>query len=380
MPSRRVALLVEAVSAYGRGVLAGIAEYARAHGPWAFSFRLDDPWRVASIVRKCGCTGAIAAVHTRAQLEQLRSLNLPFVNVSHSLRDAPTPIVTYDDHAVGQMAAAHLLEAGLTRFAYVGGADRHVCRVRGEGFASRIDGDRHQLETFLVEESSDQHCAAFDRLSEWLGRLPRPVGVFACDDQFGRMVLEAAENTGIPVPEELAVVGVDDDPLTSELTHPPLSSVKVPGVNVGHKAAEMLERMMSGGAPPTDRVLLKPISVAARPSSDALTLDDVEVVKAVRFIRENAGRPLQVGDVLESVALSRRSLERRFRQHLGRSPQQEIQRVRVERARSLLAETDMPISEVASHTGFRNADRMAAVFRNVTGYTPSAYRTQYRRR
>jgi LacI family transcriptional regulator len=379
MVPRRVALLIEAVSAYGRGVLAGIAEYGRAHGPWAFALNMGGPWDICDMLHDCGVGGVIASVQSAEQAAQLGQLGLPFVNVSRVLVDAPMPLVTYDDPAIGRMAADHLLEAGLRHFGFVGYAGDHSCELRSRGFERRLDAHSFDPQTFALARDK-QICDQVRRLGHWLNTLAKPAGIFACNDQVGRYVLEAARFAHLDVPEQLAVLGVDDDPLTNDLAHPRLSSVKVPAGSVGYKAAELLDRVMAGAPAPQAPMLLPPIIVAARPSSSMLSISDPEVIKAVRFIRDNAGQPLQVTDILESVALSRRSLERRFRQHLGRSPQQEIQRVRIERARALLAETDIPVNEVADATGFRNPDRMTAVFRKSTGLTPTHYRAQYRRR
>jgi LacI family transcriptional regulator len=221
---------------------------------------------------------------------------------------------------------------------------------------------------------------AVRRLHAWLGGLPRPIGVFACDDAAAFNAIEAARQAGLSVPDEVAMLGVGDDPALVALARPELSSVRLAYEPLGVAAADTLQRMMTGEPPPSDRLKFQPVEVASRGSTDVLTVADPDLVAAVQFIRGHAHKPIQVGDILEAVPASRRSLERRFREHLGRSPQQEIQRVRIETARRLLAETDLTVYQIAAQSGFSDPDRLTSVFRKVVGLTPTDYRQQFRRR
>ncbi len=372
---RRIALFLEAAQAYDRGVIQGIAQYALSRDAWSFAIDLPRPWQLDLDAPRQRPDGVIVNLTQPEQIKRIQALRLPAVNIGEALEHTPFPLVTYDQRAIGITAADHLLQTGLKRFAYVGHRGLHGCDLRGEAFVKRITDAGYRADRFKTEPPP---ACAIDELAVWLTSMPTPVGIFACDDRKARDVLEAARLANRHVPEDIAVVGCDDDALVNALASPPLSSVRVPAEAVGAAAAKLLDRLIDGAKPPAQPTRFGPFGIAARRSSDALILDDADLITAIRYIRDHADQPLQVTDVLESVAMSRRSLERRFREHLGRSPQQEIQRVHLERARELLADTDLPIAQVAGASGFRNADRLAAVFRANTGLTPSAYRDRFR--
>ena len=216
-------------------------------------------------------------------------------------------------------------------------------------------------------------------LAAWLHALSKPVGLMACNDDRGRQVLEACRTAGVAVPEEIAVVGVDNDELLCELSDPPLSSVALDTERGGYEAAQLLDGLMSGRIRQPARILVAPLGVVTRRSTDIVAAEDREVAAAVRWIRDWARRgPLRVAEVAQAVKLSRRSLEVRFRAALGRSVRAEIERVRLEHARSLLAETDLPTSQVAELSGFGSPSYLALVFRRRFRSTPTRYREEAR--
>ena len=212
------------------------------------------------------------------------------------------------------------------------------------------------------------------RLAGWLSRLPLPIGIMACNDVRGQQILDACSTLGAAVPEEIAVVGVDDDELLCRLCDPPLSSV-VPNVEaVGYRAAELLARAMQGKGVASTGERIAPIGVTVRQSSDVVAVEDQEVASALRFIREAACQRITVQDVVEQVKTSRSTLERKMRRALGRSPQQEIRLVQIRRARELLATTDLTISRIARLCGFENPEYLHVMFRRETRQTPGEFR------
>jgi LacI family transcriptional regulator len=202
----------------------------------------------------------------------------------------------------------------------------------------------------------------------------------ACDDLMGRQILEACRHAQLAVPDDVAVVGVDDDELICELSDPPLTSVAPDAHRTGYEAAALLDRMMNGEVVKAEATLLPPLGVVPRASSDALAIDDADVSTAVRFIREHACDGIDVTDVVERVPLSRRVLESRFKRLVGRSPHEEIDRVQMNRAQELLRETDLSLVQVAEKVGFPHAEYLSVVFKKRTGLTPSGYRRQHRGR
>ena len=213
----------------------------------------------------------------------------------------------------------------------------------------------------------------------WVNELPKPVGIFACYDNRGQQVLEACRAAGKCVPDDVAVVGVDNDPVRCGLSDPPLSSVIPDTRRVGYQAAELLDAMMSGRRVKPTPYLIAPLGVVTRKSTDALAIDDADVSAAARFIRDHACEPIGVKHVLRTVPISRRALERRFLGALGRTPHQEILRCRIDKARLLLSTTDLPIKAIAQRVGVGNAEYLSVIFKRIVGSTPASFRRQHTR-
>jgi len=378
----RIALLIETVTARGRELISGIAGYRAARPGWTARLVLGAVADLPELGQTLACDGYIVHGASVEQAEQVRNADQPTVFIDDLPPDPDRRIgsVGLNEAAIGRAAAEHFADLGLERVALLQREGAAYCANRRSGLDQTLRAKGAALAAELSMSCDEGEAAVMRRLASWLGELPRPVGVFACDDCGAFRVVEAAALAGLAVPDEIAVLGVNDDPLYTKIALPALSSVRAPFQAVGHAAARMLHAILQGQPPPPSRLVFDPIGVASRRSTDILASDDPELRAAIQFIRDNARRPIQVADLLEAVPMSRRSLERRFRDNLGRSPQQEIQRVRLTMARTMLAETDRPIQEVATLAGFSDADRLAAVFRKVFGQTPTDYRNQFRRR
>jgi LacI family transcriptional regulator len=290
-----------------------------------------------------------------------------------------------NDRSVVRLAVEHLAERGFRRFAYCGYAGANYSERRLKyfpGFVAETGGSAVVYQSPPPNQAAglsvrEQHAVLFElELLGWLQQLPRPIGIMACNDTRGQQVLNACRELGIAVPEEIAVIGVDNDELLCDLSSPPLSSVAPDTERIGYQAAELLDRMMDGGPSPGPKTFIEPRGVVTRQSTDVLAIDDAEVALAVRFIREHACEGIDVNDVVARVDLSRRSLERRFRKHLDRSPNEEIVRVQVQRVRELLTGTDLPLGTIARMAGFTHAEYMSAVFRKYVGQLPRLYRKE----
>ena len=212
----------------------------------------------------------------------------------------------------------------------------------------------------------------------WLQTLEMPVGVMACNDVRARHVLEACHSLGVRVPEDVAVIGVDNDELVCELSDPPLSSIEQGMRRLGYQAAALLDQLMQGKDAPQTQFVVAPEGVVARRSTDTLAVSNAEVALAARFIREHACDGLSIGDLTAMVGLSRSTIERKFKAITGRTIHAEIERVRLERARTLLAETDLPMKQVAAQAGFKYIQYMATLFRRRLKQTPREYRLRAR--
>lgn len=368
---RKIGILIDAVRSYGRGIITGIVAYARANPHWTIA--AEPVWSFGTVpdIEHMAVEGLIVQIFNQSIADRVLARGLPTVNVSSILAEVPPlPMVLPDHVAIGKMAADHLLSLGLREIGYCWPGEYGFGRVRRDALRDRVlekGGNFHECNGSLQD------------LGKWLVDLPKPVGILGCTDDWGRLAISAARSNGVRVPGEAAILGVDDDVFFNTLLTPPLSSVAFPAEEIGFRAAALLDRMLEGKPAPAKPILVRPTRIVVRGSSNLVWIgDDDDVATALRFIRENAGQPLQVNDVLEEVPLSRRSLTRRFHQKVGSSVSEEIRRAHIERAKHLLITTDMSMELVARASGCPNASRLAVLFRRVAGETPTEFRRRSR--
>lgn len=379
---KRIAVLLDRHVGYRENVLRGVWRYGlsagwlcRGAGLWEGSPRQIAQW---------GADGIVVGLWSDDAVLPLGTLGIPIVDIFTWLEHG-LPRVGIEEEAVGRLAASHLLERQLRSYAFVGQTRLRFARLRLNGFQQELA--RHNLTCAIWDQNvpvSVWDLVAGDRemdaqIGPWLASLPRPAGVFAANDDVGVQVTDACRRAGLRVPDDVAVLGVDNDELLCQLSHPPLSSIETSAQRIGYAAAELLDRLMRRQTA-HDVHLLPPTGVVARQSTDVLAIDDPDLVEAVRWLRANAVRGANIADLLRHVPISRRALEMKFAKVLGHSPHDELRRVRIERAKDLLANTDMPMSAIALKCGFPHAERMASVFRQSEGQTPTAYRRQFQLR
>ena len=377
-------MLIESSRSYGRELLMGIAKYVRIHGPWSIEFEEGDPGEhFPKWFGRWKWDGIIARVTTPAMAEVIRRTGVPVVDLSGSLPEARFPRIRSDEEAVGRMAADHLLERGFKTFAFCGFNGTDWSDWRRDSFERRLAEAGFACQAFEnpspmpPPSASDyeQHGERHEReLMAWLQSLPRPCGLMACNDARGRQVLNCCREVAVAVPDEVAVIGVDKDEIFCELSDLPLSSVILNTQQIGFEAGALLARLMAGESARATTILVKPIGVMARQSTDVLAIDDRHIAAALKHIREHACSGLDVESLLRAVPLSRSVLERRFSQILGISPKAEILRVRLDRVCRLLAESDLPLAEVAEKTGFEHPEYMSRLFKKKMGTTPGEFR------
>jgi LacI family transcriptional regulator len=281
------------------------------------------------------------------------------------------------------MAAVHLLSLGLRNFAFCGFENLCWSQARGEDFSKRIADAGFRTCFYSVPRLKIQRLWENEQiiLVDWLKSLPKPIGLMACNDDRGHYVLEACQVAGLRVPDEVAVIGVDNDELICDLTTPPLSSIALNHEKAGYRAAQLLDNMMAGKDVDSKSIIsLEASHVVARQSTDVLAIEDREVAEAVRFIHRHSSEAIQVSDVADSVVVSRRVLERRFREVLKKSVHDEIRSARVERASRMLVETDLSVSQIALHLGYPSDKHIARHFRKEKGITPLRYRKKFDRK
>ncbi len=386
MPARRcpqIALLVDTATSWGRRIIRGVARYARQQGGWDLWLeqrcqhspgRLPPGWRG---------DGVIARVADRSMARHLAAAPGPVVNVSAA--PAPGgrfPTVTADLRVAARLAVGHLLDQGFRNFGYFAPLGLSYVDIHHRSFVGALADAGHPCSVLAARRGARVRPWRKRQrdLQAWLDALPKPVAVLTWTSDRGREVLHACRALGLLVPEQVAVLGGDEDVLLCETCNPPLSGVALTSERIGHEAAALLHRLLEGARPPTAPILIEPTRVVIRQSTHTLAIDDRTLAQAVAFIRAHAAVPIRVGDVLRAVPMSRSRFERRFHATFGRSPAAEIRRVHLERARELLADTDLPIPDVAEASGFQSREYLAYAFKRATGMTPREFRTRVRGR
>ena len=383
----KVALLVETSRGFGRDLLRGIVRYSRLHGPWAFYIIPGDLEQKLPRMEQWGGTGIIARVETASVAKSITESGLPTIALDLTDRQMlpSNPLfrcstVSPDPHLAAMMAAEHLLERGFRHYAFVGIEGRVWSDRRKESFIKLITAAGFRPHVYKPPRLRRDRVWEREQaiLADWLDALPKPVALMACNDDRGREVLEACRLAKILVPEQISVIGVDNDELLCELAFPPLSSVALNAEQGGYRAAKLLDQMMRGRIKKPRHLLVEPLHVVARRSTNMVALDDINVANALRFILEQSTHPLSVNDVVRHIRTSRRWLEIRFQKAIGHTIHEEIQRVRLERVKGLLLESDMSTAEIAFTTGFGTPSYMCQAFKRQTGVTPAKYRAKFR--
>ncbi|HLY09616.1 MAG TPA: XylR family transcriptional regulator [Planctomycetota bacterium] len=373
-----VALLIETSRSYGREVLRGVRRYMSEQGPWSVYLETRALESEAPAwLRGWKGDGILVRTGTAALARQVRATSVPVVELRSRRFNPRAPWVGVDNRALGETVAEHLLDRGFRTFGLLALDTEDFFRERCANFVATLR--RRGLPCVVLQAPPRaEHPARWEaqqrELVGWVRRLPKPAGIMACTDQLGFWLLDACARAGIPVPEEIAVVGVENDEALCLMARPPLSSVALNTERIGYEAAGMLDRLMRGRALRNPVVHVEPLGIVARQSSDVVAVEDPRLARALRHIREHACEGIGVGDVLLAASLSRSTLERGLRRLLGRSPHDELGRVRLERARRLLVETDLKLAAVAHRAGFRHVQHFCAVFKKAFGRTPGRYR------
>jgi LacI family transcriptional regulator len=381
MPTtKKIALLVETSKAYGRGLMQGISHYAHLHDDWSLYVEergLDDP--VPRWLKPEEFNGVILRARDRSMMEEVLDLGIPTVCLGE---DNPPGAFTIssDDALSGVMAAEHLLERNFKNFGYVGIKGYIWSDIRRETFSRRIRESGRSV-NIIEPARKTRSVPRWDQvghiLSDWITDLPKPVGIMCCYDVMARTVIDVCREIQVPVPEQVAIIGVDNDEVLCEVSQPRLSSVALDTRRIGFEAATMLDRLIEGEEVGR-HVAVSPGGVVARGSTDTLAIEDPHVATALAFIRRYACKGIEAGDVVSRVPLSRRTLERRFSDRVGRSLLSEIHQVRFDRMKRFLSETDLKLDAIAARCGFSHTPYMAAQFRKHFGMTPGEFRKSSR--
>lgn len=374
---RRIAIVIDLdwPVRHHQGVVQGVLRFARERG-WSCEL---DPFLGSSGSGATRYDGVIGRA-TKALAAWAARTRTPAVNVWINSPDHTLPRVIPDFAAAGTMAARHFLERGIRSLAFLGRDQDAAARgllggFRAEAAKAGVDVDHHAMPAD-PRQAGGWH--RFQRsLRRWVAGWTPAVGVFAPIDLHARYLCDACAHEKLRIPEDVAVLGAGNTALLCDLMEPALSSLDYGYERVGTQAADLLARLMAGKRPPRGPVLLPPSGIVSRRSSDMFAVDDPVASAALRSIWSRSAKPVRVSDVLDDVATSRRTLERRFRRALGRSLHDEIRRSHVERSKRLLVESAEPLKVVAARAGFRDAPHFSRIFRAAEGLTPQEYRDRH---
>lgn len=375
-----VAVAVDKSRSYGRELLAGIADFVETRAGWSIYLEARSEGRYArDWLRGWVGDGVLAFIEDPGLARRLLRLRIPVVELFGHRLDLGLPMIGNDEEAIGRLAAEHLVERRLRRFAFSGYPGQPWVERRYRGFAAALAQRGFPAPPRMGSARASGPLARWEReqerLTEQLSVLPRPCGILACSDRHALRVLDACRRAGLRVPDEIAVVGVDDDEELCRLSDPPLSSVKDDARRIGFEAARLLDRLMTrprSPAPPPR--LIPPLGVTARRSTDLAAIEDPLIARAMNAIRNRACQGLRLAELLDEIPLSRAAFYRRFRAALGRTPHRELLRARIERVKDLLLRTQMTLEEISGLAGFEHPEYLSAAFRRETGTTPGGFR------
>ncbi len=359
---------------YLQKIAEGIIEYSLARRNWSLlpvtdeMFSPGDRW-----LETHNWAGMITSAPGHPLTDRLRERGVPIVGVEHE-EDEGQPLVRGDDRLIGQMAFEHLQQLGYTRYSFwSGNMSKRSENLRRESFLQRVEENGHQYcNPFAEVDMSDRQKDDF--LRKWLLALPKPIAVFTHYTVAARRLVINAQRVGVAVPEEVAILGLEDDDLLCRANRPTISTIDQGYHRIGQQAAAILDAMMNGKDPPRETMLIPPTHVIQRRTTSFIAIEDALVARAMRYIWHHACEGIQVGEVVTHVNCSRRGLEMRFKKAIGRSIGSEIVRARISYARTLLTETDLSLSEIASACGYPWQAQFTKVFKQMTTETPSAYR------
>jgi LacI family transcriptional regulator len=377
---RRIAILMSQDLSFCRNVIRGIRAYALQKTNWAF--HSGPPERESlSYLQDWKPHGIIANLSVSEVARAVVKMRKPLVDTACTLPDLGIPVVDVDHIAVGRLAAKYFLDRGFTYFGFFGSEKVLYSQLRETAFREELAGHRRTVSSCYYEYlrciPDQMSWKTIDRkVEKWLQCLPKPVAILACNDAPARNLADMCRRLGMHIPNQVALLGVDDNEVECPLTFPPLSSIMIPSERIGYEAAKLLDRMMLGEPPPRTPLFLSPLRIVTRQSTDTMAINDPEVLAAVTYIRRCAAERINVGKVAREIRCGRRDLERRFRLVLGRSVLDEIRLARVERAKEMLLATKLAMPNVARQAGFLSSARLAVVFRHLVGMTPTAYRRQ----
>jgi LacI family transcriptional regulator len=381
----KIVLLSDFSEEYNKNLLRGITRYSKDHGPWTFC-KMPTYYRetlgidgILKWAKEWEANGIIGQFYNGEEVAKFTKARIPVIAQDFKERFTDIPNITGAYRETGALGADYFLKKGFKNFAFYGFGNIVWSRERAEGFEERIQEAGFDVHYYEHKDSRgiDLWYYKPSALSDWLKSLPKPVALMACDDNQGHHITEAARHAGIRIPDELAVLGVDNDEMICDLSDPPLSSIELDSEKSGYEAARLMEQMIDGDVCYADDIVVNATQVVTRHSTDIFASKDKYIVSALKYIHGNLDKNLKVDQVLKEVPLSRRSLEKRFIMTTGYPVYEYIYNQRIEKFTQKLLETDMTIFEIALDLGLSDSKNIARQFKQIKGVTPMEYRKQH---
>ena len=375
---KSIALCMGLNDFYEHGIARGIVRYAKNQLDWSL-YGYGWMFRPIEDLEHWKGDGIIARVESGEDADRLAALDVPVVDVAGAYTGKGFYQITNDDPATGLAAGGYFASLGFEHFAFLGVEGVAWSEKRKQGFLTSLDIHRRELHVFQRSLPWWEQLEDLFELENWGASLPLPCAVFACNDTAGVKFANICHRLGLPIPESIALIGVDNEDILCELSSPALSSIMLDLETIGFRSARLLDQVMAvPGHPLSSELLIPPKGVVERASTNTFKCRDVLVEQAVKAIRTTAPKGGNVSDVLIEVPASRRNLETRFKQAMGRTLHQEITRVRIEHAKNLLRSTNNTMQEIAEESGFNTLQRFFHLFRQTEGSTPGVFRKKFR--
>lgn len=392
-PKTKIAFAYSNITHNTQGIMSGITEYIRDKGDWDLIIWADSSFESLEFLKERGCRGAFAHIQTSTKAQQILTIGIPIVAFSTLQNLLSIPYISADPDPIARTAYEYFKSKKFTQFGFFGISEARWSLERMESFRRYVEQDGNILHIFQsrprpirtdsvppaklwIETILQKGQQPF---VDWLRQLPKPIAILVSNDVLACHLSNVAAEAGLRIPEEIALLGVDDDQAICNLCMPPLSSIAFNFKTAGYQAAQLMDEIIHGRERMQGQwIRIQPAGVRERGSTDIYALEDEEIIKALKYIRKNASQPLQVEDIANQLCLSKRTLQMKFQKALGRSVHEEIIRAHLEVACSLLVETNLPIEAIAIRSGFHYTSNMRRAFLNLTGMLPHKYRQIHR--